>query len=511
MQVPVLFNAAAELPGLPDGAQAGDLLMLEATEGGTWRVVKVPEGFALPEGGAVGQILVRTADGYAWSDLPADVDEVPDAGTTGYFLTKTSGGTAWTALPNFTTMQTNITTAQSTADTAVVMFRVWSIQAYCVDITEDIAGTVTATVGGVTKSALLTAGMTATQARLELSTKFTWGASSTYKEVGVDGVESLLIYVKSGEPVAIGGDEATVAALRVRARRGLRSEVHGDADRPSLQDQIDETAGRVDAVKTAEILARAKIDGMAYTYYVADAITEETAGTVVFTDGSGTGSVTLVAGDSRVVVAEKFAALATAGLAGSPIKLAHETTGDPDWALDGTIGSVGFFYLDPGASTAATVEAIWLTQYESLHSARITHRGQIEALEARATAAEAQLWDLNSRVYGSRIDVMYVPADDPSATGTIRVYAQPPGAPDGADHDLAFEQGMTTEQQEVVWQDFAATVGAVYKRITPEIAVVFTKNGEALYPKPDDSTSALKDYVAKGTSILDRLDELSAP
>jgi hypothetical protein len=56
-------------------------------------------GAAIPEGGAAGQVLTKTADGLAWMTPAAAVDEVPDTGTTGYILSKTANGVAWVPAP----------------------------------------------------------------------------------------------------------------------------------------------------------------------------------------------------------------------------------------------------------------------------------------------------------------------------------------------------------------------------------------------------------------------------
>lgn len=49
----------------------------------------------LPDG-AVGYMLVKTADGVGWAAIPV---EIPSEGTTGYVLTKTADGYAWAAIP----------------------------------------------------------------------------------------------------------------------------------------------------------------------------------------------------------------------------------------------------------------------------------------------------------------------------------------------------------------------------------------------------------------------------
>lgn len=85
----------AGVPPAPEGVAPGDLLLFEVQPDNSLALILANELDALPEGGLVGQTLVRTADGYGWMDFPADVDEVPDGGTPGFYLMKTAEGVAW--------------------------------------------------------------------------------------------------------------------------------------------------------------------------------------------------------------------------------------------------------------------------------------------------------------------------------------------------------------------------------------------------------------------------------
>lgn len=77
-KVSVLFSAAQ------NGAPASALVKFESL-------------LEVPSGGTTGQILVKTADGYAWSNAPL---ELPVGGTEGQILVKTAeGGLAWANAP----------------------------------------------------------------------------------------------------------------------------------------------------------------------------------------------------------------------------------------------------------------------------------------------------------------------------------------------------------------------------------------------------------------------------
>jgi len=75
---------------LPEGGQLGQVLV-KTEDGYAW----VDPTVELPEGGQLGQVLVKTEDGYAWVDPTV---ELPEGGQPGQVLVKTEDGYAWVDL-----------------------------------------------------------------------------------------------------------------------------------------------------------------------------------------------------------------------------------------------------------------------------------------------------------------------------------------------------------------------------------------------------------------------------
>ena len=74
-----------------DRAQADEALSQQITQESKDRQTQYDAIRQVPEGGAEGQFLTKTADGEAWGD----VRQVPEGGTTGQVLTKTETGEEW--------------------------------------------------------------------------------------------------------------------------------------------------------------------------------------------------------------------------------------------------------------------------------------------------------------------------------------------------------------------------------------------------------------------------------
>ncbi len=58
--------------------------------------IKQLEAAEVPDDGTDGQVLTKTADGFAWQDAP---EELPEGGTDGQILTKTANGSEWKDAP----------------------------------------------------------------------------------------------------------------------------------------------------------------------------------------------------------------------------------------------------------------------------------------------------------------------------------------------------------------------------------------------------------------------------